>query len=73
MQAAGRSFSELAKPLEITAQTFYRSPEQYAGMKTPEATRLKDLKSESVSLKRIAGEQALECRFKKGWAAEGNF
>jgi putative transposase len=58
--AAGASIPEAARELGISEATFHRWRNQYGGMSTSEAKRLKELDKENACLKKLVAEQALE-------------
>ena len=51
---------EVARELEISENTYHRWRNQYGGMKTDDAKRLKELERENARLKRIVADQALD-------------
>ena len=52
----GTSLEEVLKALEAIEATFNRWRNQYGGMKSEEAKRLKDLEGENARLKRLLAE-----------------
>ncbi len=60
MLGEGRTIPEVARELEISENTYHRWRNQYGGMKTDDAKRLKELKRENARLKRIVADQALD-------------
>ena len=58
--------------LEVSEATFHRWRNQYGGMKSEEAKRLKQLEDENKRLKEIVADQALDIRMLK-YVSEGNF
>jgi transposase-like protein len=70
--AAGNSLSEVYQRLGITESTWMRWRQQYGGMKSEEAKRLRDLEIENRRLKELLAEAELDKRILKV-AAEGNF
>lgn len=60
MLAAGRSVAQVVQALGVSEQTFSRWRNQYGGMKSEEAKRLKDLEVENARLKRLVAEQAID-------------
>lgn len=56
----GVGLPEVLKHLEITEATWYRWRNQYGGMKSEDAKRLKDLERENARLKKMVAEQALD-------------
>lgn len=70
--ASGRPIAEIAKELGISETTFHRWKNQYGGMKSDEAKRLRELERENERLKKIVAEQALDSSILKE-VAKGNF
>jgi putative transposase len=70
--AAGASIPEAARELGISEATFHRWRNQYGGMSTSEAKRLKELEKENARLKKLVGEQALHIDILKE-VSRGNF
>jgi putative transposase len=60
MLAAGRSIAQVVQALGVSEQTFHRSRNQYGGMKSDEAGRLKELEIENTRLKKLVADQALD-------------
>ena len=58
--AAGASVPEVTKQLGISVATFHRWRNQYGGMNSSEAKRLKELEKENARLKKLVAEQALD-------------
>ena len=56
----GKSTEEVLKMLEVSEATFNRWRNQYGGMKSEEAKRLKDLEGENGRLKRLLAEAELD-------------
>lgn len=56
----GVELPEVLKHLEITEATWYRWRNQYGGMKSEDAKRLKELERENARLKKMVAEQALD-------------
>ena len=56
----GKSIEEVLKVIEISGATFHRWRNQYGGMKSEEAKRLKDLEGENARLKRLLAEAELD-------------
>ena len=56
----GKSMEEVLKLLEVSEATFNRWRNQYGGMKSEEAKRLKDLEGENARLKRLLAEAELD-------------
>jgi|TARA_R110002096_G_C14468396_1_gene712861 putative transposase len=60
MLSSGKSLEEVLKMLEVSEATFNRWRNQYGGMKSEEAKRLKDLEGENARLKRLLAEAELD-------------
>jgi putative transposase len=58
--AEGKDVAEVARQLEVTPATWYRWLNQYGGMKSDDAKRLKELEKENQRLKKIVADQALD-------------
>lgn len=58
--AGGATVSEVARELGISEATFHRWRNQYGGMGSSEAGRLKELEKENARLKKLVAEQALD-------------
>ena len=56
----GKSMEEVLKVMEVSEATFNRWRNQYGGMKSEEAKRLKDLEGENARLKRLLAEAELD-------------
>jgi transposase-like protein len=72
MLAVGKSIGQVAQALEISEQTFHRWRNQYGGMKSEEARRLKELEQENKRLKKLLAEAELDKAILKE-ALEGNY
>jgi putative transposase len=70
--AAGVTVPEAARELGISEATFHRWRNQYGGMSTNEAKRLKELEKENARLKKLVAEQALDIDILKE-VSRGNF
>jgi putative transposase len=70
--AAGASIPETARELGISEATFHRWRNQYGGMSSQEAKRLKELEKENARLKKLVAEQALDIDILKE-VSRGNF
>lgn len=68
----GASIAEVCRQLEVHQQTYYRWRNNFAGMNTNEAKRLKELEKQNAALKRLLAEAELEKAVLKE-LAEGNF
>ena len=60
MLATGASVGQVCQRLEVSEATLCRWRNQYGGMKSGEARRLKELEQENARLKRLVAEQALD-------------
>jgi len=60
MLAAGKTLGQVIQVLEVSEQTFHRWRNQYGGMKSEEAKRLKRLEQENSRLKKVVAELALD-------------
>lgn len=60
MLAAGKTIGQVVQTLEISEQTFHRWRQQYGGMKSEEAKRLKQLEEENKRLKKVVAELTLD-------------
>ena len=60
MLSSGKSLEEVLKMLEVSEATLNRWRNQYGGMKSEEAKRLKDLEGENARLKRLLAEAELD-------------
>ncbi len=72
MLNAGRDLAAVLQVLEVSEATFHRWRNQYGGMKSEEAKRLKQLEDENGRLKEIVAEKELDIRMLKH-LAEGNW
>jgi len=70
--AQGLSVSQVAARLEVSEVTFHRWRNQYGGMKSGEAKRLKELEAENARLKAMVADQALDIAMLKE-VAKGKF
>ena len=70
--AAGASVPEVARSLGVSEATFHRWRNQYGGMSTSEAKRLKELESENARLKRLLAEKEMDIDILKE-VSRGNF
>jgi transposase-like protein len=68
----GMGLAEVCRHLEITEATWYRWRDQYGGMKSGDAKRLKELERENARLKKMVAEQALDIDMLKE-LARGNW
>ncbi len=60
MLNAGKTVAEVVQHLGISEQTYYRWRNQYGGMKSEEAKRLKELELENTRLKKLLAEAELD-------------
>ena len=60
MLNGGKSIEEVLKTLEVSEATFHRWRNQYGGMRSEEAKRLKDLEGGDARLKRLLAEAELD-------------
>lgn len=72
MLAADKSIGQICQSLEISEQTFHRWRNQYGGMKSEEAKRLKQLEQENSRLKKLVADLTLDKEILKE-AMEGNY
>jgi putative transposase len=72
MLNAGKDVAAVLQALEISEATYLRWRNQYGGMKSEEAKRLKQLEDENRRLKRLVADQALDIQMLKH-INEGNW
>jgi transposase-like protein len=60
MLAAGKTIGQVVQALEISEPTFHRWRNQYGGMKSEEAKRLKQLEQENGRLKKLVADLTLD-------------
>jgi transposase-like protein len=60
MLSAERTIGQVCQALEISEQTFHRWRNQYGGMKSEEAKRLKELEEENKRLKKVVANLTLD-------------
>jgi putative transposase len=72
MLNCGKDLSAVLQSLGIAEATYHRWRNQYGGMKSSEAKRLKELEDENRKLKEIVAEQQLDNRMLKH-LLEGNW
>ena len=72
MLNAGQELAAVLQSLEVSEQTYYRWRNQYGGMKSEEAKRLKTLEDENRRLKQLVAEKELDIQMLKH-IAEGNW
>jgi putative transposase len=72
MLAAEKTLGQVCQALQISEQTFHRWRNQYGGMKSEEAKRLKELDDENKRLKKLLAEAELDKAILKE-ALRGNY
>ena len=72
MLNAGKELSVVLQSLEVSESTYLRWKNQYGGMKSEEAKRLKELEDENKRLKQLVAEKELDIQMLKH-VAEGNW
>jgi len=72
MLNAGQDVAAVLQALEVSEQTYYRWRNQYGGMKSEEAKRLKQLEEENRRLKQLVAEKELDIQMLKH-VASGNW
>ena len=72
MLAVGKTIGQVVQMLEVSEPTFHRWRNQYGGMKSEEAKRLKELEQENKRLKKLLAESELDKSILKE-ALEGNW
>ena len=72
MLAAGKDLAAVLQALEISEATLNRWRNQYGGMKSEEAKRLKHLEEENSGLKKLVAELSLDIAMLKE-VASGNW
>lgn len=60
MLNAGKTVAEVVQHFGVSEQTYYRWKNQYGGMKSEEAKRLKELEIENARLKKLLAEAELD-------------
>ena len=63
--AGGASLGQVCQKLEVCEATLHRWRNQYGGLKSSEAKRLKELELENARLKRLVADQALDLQILK--------
>jgi putative transposase len=71
MLSSGKDLAHILQTLEVSEATFHRWRNQYGGMKSEEAKRLKILESENAKLKKLLAEAELDKAMLKE-ALQGN-
>lgn len=72
MLTAGKDLAAVLQTLEVSESSYLRWKNQYGGMKSAEAVRLKKLEDENRRLKQLVADQALDIQMLK-FVAEGNW
>lgn len=72
MLNAGQELASVLQKLEVSEATWHRWRNQYGGMKSEEAKRLKNLEDENRRLKQLVAEKELDIQMLKH-VAEGNW
>ena len=72
MLNAGKDLAVVLQTLELAETTYHRWRQQYGGMKSEEAKRLKQLEDENRRLKQIVADKELDIQMLKH-LAEGNW
>jgi putative transposase len=72
MLNAGKDVAAVLQVLEVSEATYLRWRNQYGGMKSEEARRLKELEIENKQLKELVAELTLDNRMLK-YVAEKNW
>lgn len=72
MLNAGKDLAAVLQSLEVSESSYLRWKNQYGGMKSAEAVRLKKLEDENRRLKQLVAEKELDIQALK-FIAEGNW
>jgi putative transposase len=72
MLNAGKDLASVLQSLEISESSYLRWKNQYGGMKSEAAVRLKKLEDENRRLKQLVADLSLDNQMLK-FVAEGNF
>jgi transposase-like protein len=72
MLATGKTIAQVVQSLEVCEATFNRWRNQYGGMKSEEAKRLKQLEEENRRLKKVVADLTLDKDILEE-ALKGNF
>lgn len=67
---SGKDLASVLQALEVSEQTYYRWRNQYGGMKSEEAKRLKDLEDENRRLKELVADLSLDNQMLKHVASK---
>ena len=68
----GKKLAEVVKALGVSDVTYYRWRQEFGGMSTTQAKRLKELERENGQLRQIVADLTLDKRILQE-AAKGNF
>lgn len=68
----GKKVAEVVKALGVTEVTYYRWRQEYGGMTTAQAKRLKELERENGQLRKVVADLTLDKLILQE-AAKGNF
>ena len=72
MLNAGKDLASVLQILEVSESTYLRWRNQYGGMKSEEAKRLKQLEDENKRLKELVADLSLDNKMLK-YLSEGNW
>ena len=72
MLCSQKTIGQVCQALEVSEQTYHRWRNQYGGMKSDEAKRLKELEVENKRLKQLVADLSLDKSILKE-ALEGNY
>ena len=72
MLNSGKELAAVLQALEVSEATYHRWRNQYGGMKSEEAKRLRQLEDENKRLKELVAEKELDIRMLKH-LSEGNW
>ena len=72
MLASGKTIGQVVQSLEVSEATYNRWKNQYGGMKSEEAKRLKQLEDENRRLKKVVADLTLDKDILQE-ALKGNF
>lgn len=70
MLNAGQDLAAVLQTLDVSEATYHRWRNQFGGMKSEEARRLKELEEENRRLKQIVADQALDIQMLKHVASK---
>ena len=60
MISQGASVDEVCRKIEVTKQTYYRWRQEYGGLRTDQAYRMKQLEKENARLKKLVADLSLD-------------